>query len=165
MSALSDDEIREALENVKRLRDEKRPPMELVVQTFDKLFDSFAQTGDYRRVLRGPDTWSWLDASQLDLGFEKWFVLSRSAMEETVGYPLVTIRMTVAPRLDSFLSFSQLVVGPGEKEIEYSLAMAVANHMGAFDGFRGSIDDLVRVHGVSDDQFDRVVARIKREMN
>src|SRR5687768_1876020 len=107
--------------NVQQVRDERRPTMEAVVAVFDKIFARFALHTDFRQSDRGPLTWSWVDASNAHLGFEKWYVLSHSTMDGTEGYPLLTIRASVAPRLDAWLSVSQLVVGPSDQEIETSL--------------------------------------------
>jgi hypothetical protein len=158
-----DEEMRLTLEMVRAERDKKRPSMEDVVRTYDRIFDTFSHDGEqpYQRKLRGPDTWSWVDLSQAHMGFEKWFVLSRSAMEGTEGYPLLTVRLSVAPRLDSFLTFSQLVVGPSDTEIEYNLSMAISNHMGAFEGLRQSVSDMVAAFTAMTDE----LPLDKREIN
>lgn len=139
-------QMREALlASVRKMRDEQRPSMELVVDTIDKIFDKFGDEVQYVVASRGPVTWSWVDLSNSALGYEKWFVLTGSTMEGTEGYPLLTIRQSMAPRLDSWLTVSQLIVGSEVREIETSLAMAIANHNGAFDGLRESVATIVEM--------------------
>ncbi len=133
----------ELLAHVRAIRDEKRPTMELVVDVIDRLFDKFAEEVEYKRVSRGPVTWSWVDVTNSAAGYEKWYVLTGSTMDGTEGYPLLTVRQSMAPRLDSWLSVSQLIVGPDERDIETSLAMAIANHNGAFEGLRQSVSNIV----------------------
>jgi hypothetical protein len=128
------------IEYVQRTRDKMKPDMELVVAVFDEIF---GRDPEILQVDRGPVTWSWADRSNIKYGFEKWYVLTQSAMAGTEGYPMVTIRQSVAPRLDAWLTFSQLVIGPDERSIESSLAMAVANHIGGFDGVRAQVAELV----------------------
>lgn len=125
------------------MRREKRPLLETVVRVFDDVFDRFKSEADFRQVSRGPDTWSWVDATNSHLGYEKWFVLSTSAMDGAEGYPLLTIRQSVAPRLDSWVTVSQLMMGPSPQEIESNLALAIANHMGAYMGLRDSVTNVV----------------------
>lgn len=140
-----DDLIELSSEVVRAARDANRPEIETVVETYRKVLDTFAKQfgGQYREVMSGPDAWAWIDDSQKG-GGERWISIGRSAMKGTEGYPLLTIRMSVAPNLDSFLTLSQLVVGRSETEIEYNLAMAISNHIGAFEGLRAAIAGLVK---------------------
>lgn len=138
-----EDELQRALEQVQKMRDEKRPDFETVVEVFTKVFQPFG----YRLAISGPDTYAWVDETYSAMNFEKWFVLSKSVMPGTEGYPLLTIRQSAAPRLDSWLSLSQLVVGPTEKDIEMSLAMALANHDGGMFGLRQSVADIITDFG------------------
>lgn len=131
------------LDTVRQIRDEKRPTMALVVDVMDRLFEGFAQEADYVKRFNGPDVWAWVDVTNADMGYEKWYVVSGSTMPGTEGYPMLTIRQSAAPRLDSWVSVSQLIVGPTVRDIETSLAMAMTNHQGAFDGLRDSISNLV----------------------
>ena len=141
---MSEEENYRQLENyVQRERDTRRPDMETVVRVFDEIFGRFRDAQPIVPVLRGPDTWSWLDTSGASLGFEKWYVVSRSAMAGAEGYPMVTVRQSIAPRLDSWLTFSQLIIGPDERAIEGSLATAIENHMGGFDGIRASVAEMI----------------------
>ncbi len=135
------------LETVRQIRDEKRPRMEDVVSVIDELMERFTSAGfsDYRKSARGPETWSWVDMTNSGLGYEKWYVLSHSTMEGTEGYPLLTIRSSVAPRLDSHLSVSGLIVGPDRRDIETAIAMAITNQRGAFEGLKESISNLVEL--------------------
>src|SRR5690348_8013615 len=125
------DVLERIISEVENMRREKRPQLETVVEVFDGIFERFRSESDFRQVLRGPDTWSWVDATAAHLGYEKWFVLTTSSMEGAEGYPLLTIRQSVAPRLDSWITVSQLVMGPSPQEIESSLSLAIANHLGA----------------------------------
>ena len=137
---MNDDERNSVIEYVQRTRDEKRPDVDLVVKVFDRIFNN---DPGIMQVDRGPMTWTWHDTTDIKYGFEKWYVLSMSAMDGAIGYPMVTIRQSIAPRLDAWLSFSQLVIGPDEVSIESSLAMALANHIGGFEGVRGSVADMI----------------------
>lgn len=125
------------------MRDERRPEIADVVRVFDAIFERFRDESDFRQVDRGPQTWTWVDATAAHLGYEKWFVLTSSAMPGVEGYPLLTVRQSVAPRLDAWVTVSSLVMGPSDREIESSLAMAIANHMGAFAGLRQSVNTVI----------------------
>ena len=133
-------------------RDERRPEIEMVVETLDGIFDRLitAGTGEFKRGLRGPDTWSWLDASNIENGFERWIVLGKSTMRGTEGHPLITIRQHTAPRLDSWLTVSQLILGRSAREIETSFAMALANHQGAFEGLREMVANITEMFEQAD---------------
>lgn len=137
------------LETVRKIRDEQRPKMEDVISTIDRLLEEMGSSTigvvNFVKVLRGPETWTWMDASSAELGFERWFVVTGSTMEGTEGYPLFTIRSCMSPRLDSWVSVSQLVVGPDIKGIETSVTMAMINHQGAFEGLKQSITDLLKI--------------------
>lgn len=137
--------IEQLLAHVCEVRDEKRPTMELVIGTIDRIFEKFADEVTVNSVARGPVTWSWSYQTNSGLGYEKWYVLTSSTMDGTEGYPLLTIRQSVAPRLDSWLSVSQLIVGPDIRDIETSLAMAIANHNGAFEGLRETVANIVDI--------------------
>lgn len=140
-----DDQERETVvEYVRQTRDEKRPPMDLVVEVFDRIFEE--ATGIVQHE-RGPVTWTWKDEQGSQYGFEKWYVLTQSAMAGCEGYPIVTIRQSIAPRLDSWLTFSQLVIGPDAREIESSLAMALGNHLGGFEGVREQVAAMIQQMG------------------
>lgn len=130
-------------DSIVEVRDEKRPEIEDVARAMDSIFAQFSEGSDFRRVATGPEQWSWLDATNLHFGYEKWFVLGRSTMPGAEGYPLITIRQSTAPRLDAWLTISQLVLGPSEREIKTSLAMAIANHQGAFEGLREMVASVV----------------------
>lgn len=149
------------------MRREKRPQLETVVQVFDDVFERFRSESDFRQVLRGPETWSWVDATAAHLGYEKWFVLTTSTMEGAEGYPLLTIRQSVAPRLDSWISVSQLVMGPTPQEIEGALSLAIANHLGAYLGLRQSVTDVVEsLSGKPADQaFQELLGNKPKEVN
>lgn len=135
--------FKEIEQYVRDERDSRRPDIELVVQTLDEIFERFKDDTPIVPVLRGPNMWSWLDTMGNELGFEKWYVLSRSLMAGAEGYPVLTIRQSIAPRLDSWLSFSQLVIGPDARAIEGSLATAITNHLGAFNGIRASVAEMI----------------------
>lgn len=137
----------EMVQSVETIRDEKRPTFENVVAVFDTLFKRFGLEADIRQVLRGPDTWSWLDATSQKWGSEKWFILGKSTMAGTEGYPLLTIRQTTSPRLDSWVTMSQLVMGPTDEEIEQSLAHVIRTHMGAMFGVYNCVDDVMEQLG------------------
>ncbi len=138
---------KQLLDHVRQIRDEQRPKMEDVVSVLEKLIATVGQSGgtNFQQVLSGPETWSWVDLSNADLGYERWYVLTGSAMEGAEGYPLFTIRSSVAPRLDSCISVSQLVVGPEARSIETSITMAIINHQAAFEGLKQSISDLLAI--------------------
>lgn len=140
-------DFKEIEESVRKERDLRRPDIELVVKVFDEIFDRFKDENPVTAVLRGPETWSWLDTTGIHLGFEKWYVLSISTLEGAEGYPLVTVRQSIAPRLDSWLTFSQLVIGPDERAIEGSLATAISNHLGGFEGLRQSVAEMIVAAG------------------
>ena len=127
------------IDDIKAIRDERRPQLDEVVRVFTRIFNRIGEP--IRRVDTGPHTWSWLDTTMAHMGFEKWFVLSTSTMEDTRGYPLLTIRQSTAPRLDAWVTVSQLVLGPTEKEIESSLVIAINNLIGAFEGLRTTVSD------------------------
>lgn len=152
-------------ENVINVRDEKRPDIEDVVRAMDSIFTQFAAGSDFRQVARGPDQWSWLDATNLHMGYEKWFVLGRSTMLGTEGYPLITIRQSTAPRLDAWLTISQLVIGPTDREIKTSLAMAIANHQGAFEGLREMVANVVGMATSAQEDAGIPMLDLKKEVN
>lgn len=149
------------MQNVRQIRDEKRPEMATVVETLDRVLSVGFKL---QQVSQGPDSWSWVDLSQAHLGFEKWFVLSTSTMEGIEGYPLLTIRQSTAPRLDAWVTVSQLVVGPDEASIQTSLAMAIANLNGAYLGIREVISGVVQSYSESPEQVLESLAQ-KKEMN
>lgn len=137
------DPIHKMTENVKTIRDSKRPAMEDVIRVLDRFFDGLRDRADIRNVARGPETWSWADMSMSHYGFEKWFIVTGSTMEGTEGHPLLTIRQSTAPRLDAWVTVSSLVIGPSDIEIEASLALALANQAGAFEGLRQAVTQVV----------------------
>ena len=133
-------------ETVIAARDSKRPRIEDVVRILDGFFSSLREDPGNRNIVdmgRGPLTWAWADMTMAHLGFEKWFVLTESLMPGAEGFPLLTIRQSTAPRLDSWLSVSSLVLGPSDIEIEASLTLALVNHTGALDGLRQAIHDVI----------------------
>ena len=131
--------------NIKAARDSKRPEIEDVIRVMDRFFGELRKHVDIREGSRGPDCWTWVDVSMAHLGFEKWFVVGRSAMEGTEGYPLLTLRQSTAPRLDAWVSVSSLIVGGSDLEIESSLAMGIANLAGAFEGVRQAVAQVIEV--------------------
>lgn len=137
-----DDNLDAIVEMVKKARDDKRPTMKMVVDVMNNVFSKF---GDalYQRHDTGPVTWSWVDRTNTNLGYEKWFVVSGSTMGDAFGYPMLTIRQAIAPRLDAWVSVSQLIVGDDVAAIESSFALAIMNHSSAFDGMRNSVTDLI----------------------
>lgn len=139
--------FKEMEQYVRDERDSRRPSIDLVVQVFDSIFERFKDEAPIVPVMRGPETWTWLDTTGNHLGFEKWYVLTTSLMAGTEGYPMVTIRQSIAPRLDSWMTFSQLVVGPDARAIEGSLATAITNHLGAFEGIRSSVAEMIVAAG------------------
>ncbi len=139
------EDYKKAAADVLQTRDDSRPEMKDVVRVLDRLFEQFSLTGDFRTVDRGPEIWTWMDGTHADRGYVRWFVLGRSAMEGAVGYPMITIRHCTAPRLDAWLTFSQLIMGPNDRDIETSFAMAAANHHGAYEGFRDTIAQVVEM--------------------
>lgn len=88
-------------------------------------------------LVRGPHHWTWRDPG-LSGGLEKVYSLTGSSIEGLEGYPLLTIRQTVSSRLDSYVTFSILVAGPGPEEIERCLTTSVVNHLGAYSGLRST---------------------------
>ncbi len=136
------------IEYIKRNRDASRPSMGTVVAVMDGLFAD-AGAVDLRIVprLRGPGTWTWEDMTMHDQGAEKVFVLSESVMPGTEGHPLLTIRQGIAMRLDSYITSSALIIGPGPDEIARSISFAVANHAGAYAGMRFVIKALATSGG------------------
>jgi hypothetical protein len=152
-----------AIAEVVKMRDEKRPTLDQCVRVLDKVFTTFGPNGEFRQVARGPDQWSWLDSSNSGRGFDRWFILSESAMPGVEGYPLVTIRQATAPRLDAWLTVSQLLIGPSDSDVESSFAMLVANHHGAFDGLREMVSEMVNAVNVP--SADLALPTTKRELN
>jgi hypothetical protein len=152
-------------QNVVQIRDEKRPQIEDVARAIDRIFKQFAAGSDFRQVSTGPDQWSWLDATNISLGYEKWFVLGRSTMGGAEGYPLLTIRQSTAPRLDAWLTISQLVIGPSDREIETSLAMAIANHQGAFEGLKEMISSVIEMAAAAQADNDLPEMDMKKDVN
>jgi hypothetical protein len=65
--------------------------------------------------------------------------LTYSALEGAQGYPILTIRQCLAPRLDSYCTFSCLVLGPDATGIETSLTVAIVHHTGSFAGLRSTM--------------------------
>ncbi len=160
------DEYENAVAGVMQIRDENRPEMADVVRVLDRLFEQFALTGqEFRSVDRGPEMWTWMDGTHAARGYVRWYVLARSAMEGTEGYPMITIRQCTAPRLDAWLTFSQLILGPSDKEIETSFAMAVANHHGAYEGFRDMIATVVDMTTAAREASGKPALDLKKDVN
>lgn len=147
--------------SVELMRNQKRPEMADVVEVLDRLFEKFSTSAVFLRMARGPAQWSWMDATHADRGYEKWYILTGSTMAGAEGYPLLTIRQSTAPRLDAWLSVSQLIMGPDLKEIESSFALAIANHHGAFEGLRSMVSDVSEMV----DAAEKSEAETKKVMN
>jgi len=159
------EDFENAVAGVMQIRDENRPEMKNVVRVLDRLFEQFSLTADFKSVDRGPEIWSWMDGTHADRGYVRWYVLGRSAMEGAEGYPLITIRHCTAPRLDAWLTFSQLIMGPSDREIETSFAMAVANLHGAYEGFRDTIAQVVEMTSAARDAAGRPALDLKKDVN
>lgn len=116
-------------------RDAARPPMELCVETIDELFGSPEM--NITQATRGPSSWVWCDMSAP--GWEKTYTLTGSALKGAEGYPLFTVRQAIAPRLDSYITFSQLLIGPDRTMIQQSVSHAVVHHSGQFAGLHSTL--------------------------
>lgn len=165
------DEIARMTENIKSVRNSKRPTMEDVVRVLDGFFERMKQERDVRTMSQGPTTWSWADMSLSHYGYEKWFSVTESAMEGAEGHPLLTIRQSTAPRLDAWVTVSSLVMGPSDLEIEASFVLALTNQTGAFEGLRQAVIDVVEGMGGSTspdriaDEVEEMANVVKREVN
>ncbi len=137
-----DDKIKDyAIEYIKMQRDAQRPDIKDVVRVINGLFVDLRQDGViYRQDLVGPEVWTWVDTDLEKRGLSKVYSIGKSALAGAEGYPLITITQSVAPRLDSNVTISALVVGNNDREISRSLAIAVANHSGAYAGIRTTIN-------------------------
>lgn len=127
---------------IERIRDEQRPDIEDVARVLGNIFKNIGHLANVAPVMTGPDMWSWQDRSRLDSGFERWFVLSRSTMENAEGFPLLTIREAVAPRLDAWLTLSTMIMGRDETTIRGSIAVALSNQIGAIEGLHSSVKSM-----------------------
>src|SRR5665811_542476 len=85
-------------EETRRTRDSRRPTMQMVADIIQRAFDSITDREllDLTAVEKGPYTWSWFDGTGREIGYCKWFILSESDMADAVGFPLLTVRQTLA---------------------------------------------------------------------
>ena len=133
------DQIVEA--KVKALRDDSRPAMEAVVAVLERIFGELLS--DETRITcieAGPVSWIWKDETMAERHLDKYYVLTGSADPDVLGYPLLTIRQAYSQWMDSWISASSLISGKDEAEIMQGISLMVANHMGAFAGFRYSMN-------------------------
>jgi len=121
-------------QKIKALRDEGRPALSAVVEALRRIFSEVIPDSKTELVQDGPDTWIWKDMTGPKM--PKYYVLTGSADEEVLGYPLLTIRQIYSPHLDSAVTVSCLVSGRTEGEIMQCVSLLVAAHWGAFSGLR-----------------------------
>ena len=130
---------------IEKTRDAQRPPIELVLEVMESAFDDMEIA--VRKDHDGPDMWMWADLVMAETGMPKFYILSRSNMPGTEGYPMITIRQAYSVRLDTWIVMSALVVGPDENGISHSLAVTLANHAGAFAVVRFAAGAMAAAHG------------------
>jgi hypothetical protein len=121
---------------IRAIRDSRRPPIEAVVTVMERIFAEMAEDVSITQVQAGPTTWIWRDDTMRERRLEKFYILTGSAELDTLGYPLLTIRQVYSPQMDSWITASSLIVGNNETEIMQGISLMVANHLGAFSGFR-----------------------------
>ncbi len=148
-------------DETRRTRDSKRPTMKMVADVMQRAFANISvDVLDLRQSETGPRRWSWLDATGHEIGYAKWFILTESDMDDALGFPLLTIRQSLAPLLDCWVSFSQLITGLEEGEIAASLALVMANHTCAIDGTRMGISEMLADSADVQEHFDDIIERI-----
>lgn len=126
------DELSKLLKLTVDARDSRRPTMEMVV---DVLKMAFGQIDSFINLISdGPATWVWEDTAATETGFPRFYILSQSTSEGTEGYPLFTIRQGYSVVLDSWVTFSTLVIGPDPETISHTIAMTISQHAGSFAG-------------------------------
>lgn len=123
----------------RRMLAERRPTMEMVVRVMRMVAEGMRLAGaDVSLELDGPDAWIWVDRT-IPGDLIRRFVVSASADEELPGYPMLTISQCLAPRLDSWVTFSQLVFGNTDEAIKSVIDVCFVNHTGAFAGLRNAM--------------------------
>ena len=132
---------------IKELRDGGRPEMQEVVDVLDRVFRDLAPDVNIVRVQSGPVTWMWHDLSSGENKVEKYYILSGSAEEETLGYPMLTIRQAYSRYMDSWITASSLITGRSDQEIMQGISLMVATHMGSFHGYRYSMNSALAAGG------------------
>jgi hypothetical protein len=118
---------------------------------------------DIETVDRGPDVWSWLDHTGAEIGYQKWFILDTSDMPDAVGYPLLTVKQTLAPSFDCWVSFSQLITGLETGEIAASVALVMANHTSAIEGAHMSISEMLNTDDQAQQQYEEMLEKVDPE--
>ncbi len=131
MFHMTDDTMAATLE---ALRDSRRPPFELVLEVIESCFADMKISVE--KIADGPDTWIWSDTIMQHIGMPKYYVLTRSLSDGIVGYPLLTIRQAYSTRLDTWVTMSSLIVGPGEDGIVHTTSLLLAQHTAAVAGVR-----------------------------
>jgi hypothetical protein len=130
-------------DEVRKMRDQARPTIEAVAGVMERTFARMSKQGyDIACEAAGPEAWIWIDRS-IGIGLDKRIMLSGSALDECPGYPLITISQCVAPRLDSWVTFSQVVMGVDEDSLIRSISVCLTNHLAAFIGLRNAITDMI----------------------
>jgi hypothetical protein len=131
MFHMADETLGAALE---ALRDSRRPPFELVREVVESCF------GDMRisveKITDGPESWIWSDTLMNQIGMPRYYILTRSLSEGLEGYPLLTVRQAYSTRLDTWITMSSLIVGPGEDGIVHTTSLLLAQHTAAVAGVR-----------------------------
>lgn len=119
---------------IDRIRDMGRPDFNAVRDVMQGAFERL----DMGVVMTssGPDTCVWEDTFGAEQGMHKFYVLSKSTQPGTEGYPLLTIRQAYSTKLDAWITFSSLIVGPDEIGINHTLSLVVAMHAGAYAGVK-----------------------------
>ena len=144
---MNSDELKRRIgDEVEDARDRNRPTMETVLHVCKLAFED---DPTYKTMLEfvGPDTWMWEDLTMQVRGLPKFYVLTRSTEPDTLGHPLLSIRQAYSIRLDTWVTTSQLLMGPDVQAVARSLALAIANQTGAFAGFRRCITEIVKANG------------------
>jgi len=141
LAAIGRTVLRTMDEIVRGERDSRRPKIEDVARVLDQTFEQMTANGEIEvvPVLRGPEFWSWTNMRMQRAGFEHVYHLGPSTMPGAEGYPLLTIRKSVAPIFDAQLTFSGLIFGPDDDQIAHAVAMLITNHNAAFLGLKDSV--------------------------
>ena len=120
-----------------RERDARRPTHADVADAMNRLFKTMPDL-EIRQDVQGPELWSWIDPG-IGPGHEKYYTLTGSLLNGAEGYPLLSIRQTVAPNLDSYVTFSCVITGPLYEDIVMSINTAFVYHVGAYGGLRSTM--------------------------
>lgn len=127
----SDDELGRLFEEI---RDARRPKLEDVLEVVGP---AFAQLSiNVVPVTSGPTSWIWEDMEMRELGMPRFYIISTTPTAGLEGYPILTIRQAYSLRFDTWITTTNLVIGPGPEEITRSVVMSMANHSGAFAGVK-----------------------------